>query len=564
MKKRFDLAVLIMAAIIGTNALAAETFTAFERKGYTEEKRTVFTDLEDFAWAEYDIYNLEKTGVINGVGGGRFAPGENVSREQIVKMFSEAADVMEECYGKWYTFSENTEFPEFKDVPQSRWSYTYIKENGWLLPYYPLDDGSFAYEPEEDATRQDIAFAALSLAQKYSDYGSTVDVSMFTDSDDISDPGSVAMAVELGFFKGYEDGSFRPMDGITRAEAAVVLCRVIRYVYSEVSEYEYRGTMLPWNAHEAFRDKTPVFTLSDDKKTISIKGIFTNGGTMLIGWTEDGNNMLQDVEEFQAEVGEEYSIDYKLPSYSGAAVDVSVVYRGEDTLIPGGEVTVMPGKNGEWTLYSHVYEWNKRFAQKKKPMKAAFLSEIDPEVKAMSDEITKGLTSDADKLKAIHDWVCDNIYYDMDNIQFYMYEGGIEAISPKSTLKNRKSVCSGYALFMKALLNAQDIPCFLVYGVTDDFITQDYLVADSNDIIQYYPNHAWNEVKINDEWVYIDATWDTLKRIENGEKKEGMIRYDYFAPTIEKLSYDHAMCYYVNDEGFEYTEEGYDSYFDID
>jgi len=45
--------------------------------------------------------------------------------------------------------------------------------------------------------------------------------------DDCSDIDAVRKAFALGFITGYEDGTFRPQNNMTRAEAAVVVTRFL-------------------------------------------------------------------------------------------------------------------------------------------------------------------------------------------------------------------------------------------------------------------------------------------------------------------------------------------------
>lgn len=53
----------------------------------------------------------------------------------------------------------------------------------------------------------------------------------FTDADQISDWAvpEVARAAAAGLVTGYPDGTFRPQAPVTRAEAAVLICRTMQY-----------------------------------------------------------------------------------------------------------------------------------------------------------------------------------------------------------------------------------------------------------------------------------------------------------------------------------------------
>ena len=57
----------------------------------------------------------------------------------------------------------------------------------------------------------------------------------FADTGDISDYAAEAVSAleSAGIIKGFEDGSFKPNEGITRAQAAVIISRLIDFFEQE-------------------------------------------------------------------------------------------------------------------------------------------------------------------------------------------------------------------------------------------------------------------------------------------------------------------------------------------
>lgn len=106
------------------------------------------------------------------------------------------------------------------------------------------------------------------------------------------------------------------------------------------------------------------------------------------------------------------------------------------------------------------------------------------------EQIALGSTEE-EKVKIIHDIICDNVDYNhgvlAGDSQISSEEEEIYFTqSAYSVFCTDLTVCAGYTQTFMWLCNAFDIGCF---GVTS-------------------PGHAWNKVKVNDNWYNLDATWD--------------------------------------------------------
>ncbi|MNZ42263.1 Transglutaminase-like superfamily protein [compost metagenome] len=105
-------------------------------------------------------------------------------------------------------------------------------------------------------------------------------------------------------------------------------------------------------------------------------------------------------------------------------------------------------------------------------------------------ELTQNKTSDAEKVKAIYDYIISNIKYDNQ-----LAEKSPTDYIPQidRTFVTQKDICYGYSALFAAMLRSVDIPTKLVMGNTDYVTTY----------------HAWNEVYLNGSWVIIDTTVDS-------------------------------------------------------
>lgn len=151
----------------------------------------------------------------------------------------------------------------------------------------------------------------------------------------------------------------------------------------------------------------------------------------------------------------------------------------------------------------------------------------------LSEEITGGISNDYEKVQAIHDWVAENIYYDKDFLNGKTKRSNIKSIE---VLNNKYAVCSGYSNLTNDLLAAAGIPSRQVLGyalgVTEDGGWDDVKQQSME------PNHVWNEVYVDEQWIIIDATWDSSNNYEAGKFTEGA--------GVSQLYFDVSMPFFSN------------------
>lgn len=176
-----------------------------------------FSDLGSVKWAEEAINNLVIKGVLSGKQPGLFYPEDNVTRVEFVKMLSEALN-----------FTNENSKCDFDDVDKDYWGYKYIASlysNGIISG---KSERNFA--PSDLITRQEISTvvyrAMLHTGQLF---GVSSVKNIFEDYDLVSDyaKNSVLYLSELNVISGYEDRTFRPQNNATRAEAAVIIQRML-------------------------------------------------------------------------------------------------------------------------------------------------------------------------------------------------------------------------------------------------------------------------------------------------------------------------------------------------
>lgn len=116
----------------------------------------------------------------------------------------------------------------FDDVSDSDWSYKYIRKAVELNIVYGVSDTMF--DKTSNITRQDMAvMCTRALSVIGNDISSDAELN-FTDKDNIASYAapSVAAMQAKGIISGYEDGSFLPQNNAARCEAAKIISELIK------------------------------------------------------------------------------------------------------------------------------------------------------------------------------------------------------------------------------------------------------------------------------------------------------------------------------------------------
>lgn len=135
------------------------------------------------------------------------------------------------------------------------------------------------------------------------------------------------------------------------------------------------------------------------------------------------------------------------------------------------------------------------------------------------------------KAVLLHDWICDNIYYDRDAQALETYG----ALSASEVLEQRRGVCEAIANLTCSLFLAADIPCVKVWGVAID--PEDDWETAGIDLSRV--NHTWNEYYVAGHWVPMDCTMDMGNWYENGEYHAASCTHTYIAPSQELFARTH-------------------------
>jgi tetratricopeptide (TPR) repeat protein len=117
-------------------------------------------------------------------------------------------------------------------------------------------------------------------------------------------------------------------------------------------------------------------------------------------------------------------------------------------------------------------------------------------VPELAKSLTETLTTDADKIRAIYRWICENIEYDVENLRY----GSAEAeTTPESVLDSRMAICEGYSKLFVAMCEVVHCEAVCITGWARSGLV--------NMAALKVPNHMWNAFKLDGSWYLADLTW---------------------------------------------------------
>ncbi len=182
---------------------------------YAQEPVLISTPMEnDYEghWAQATIEKWLNAGKISGDPDGSYRPDDYVTRAEFVRMANSIID-----------YNEKADIT-YKDIKANDWFYDFIRvaqKLGYISGY-----SSEAFGPNDNITREQAASIAARI-QYLDDYETGLE--NYTDMNKISEwaKGALGAASNAGFIKGYEDGSVKPLNFLTRAEALTMLDNIL-------------------------------------------------------------------------------------------------------------------------------------------------------------------------------------------------------------------------------------------------------------------------------------------------------------------------------------------------
>lgn len=181
----------------------------------------VFPDLDQH-WAQPVIEKLAKRSLLTGYPDGQFHPGKAISR-------AEFAVIIARTIPAYAVSSPSPHQPEFSDISAADWFHDDVLKLAMLGII--CGTGEDFFQPHKPVQRQEAAQMVLNWMclegwlLEHEDDGK----SAFTDEKDISNWAQKAVTLlnKQNILCGYPDSSFRPVQPLSRAEAALLVYKVM-------------------------------------------------------------------------------------------------------------------------------------------------------------------------------------------------------------------------------------------------------------------------------------------------------------------------------------------------
>jgi len=187
-----------------------------------------FPDVSRDMWAYEPIERWAGERVIVGYDDGTYKPNNLITR-------AEFCEIVVKIFGP----TKEADLSKYTDVSKNDWFYSSLAKAVQMGAIEPAS--TTRMKPNDYVTRQE-AVVILNAVLKFAPARKSA-VKEFEDYEEIADyaENDVEVFAERDYVIGYPDGTFRPAETITRAEAAQILQRIISLIITSKGGYDLTG-----------------------------------------------------------------------------------------------------------------------------------------------------------------------------------------------------------------------------------------------------------------------------------------------------------------------------------
>jgi hypothetical protein len=169
-----------------------------------------------------------------------------------------------------------------------------------------------------------------------------------------------------------------------------------------------------------------------------------------------------------------------------------------------------------------------------KALRASRGRPVAARVAALAGVITRNCRTEAERARALYDWVTSHISYDWQ--EWANIVAGADAYllphDPLSVIERGTTVCAGYAWLYNDLARSVGLDAAFIIGDV-----RGYRGTADDELVSPY-QHAWNSVEIDGTWYLMDATWGARQTGESDADYLARSAY-YFKTPANQMVFDH-------------------------
>lgn len=300
-------------------------------------------------WARDGIYKLSYMEIIKGYTDGTMKPDRTLTRAEFIVMLARAVNIpVSDSYNQYYA-----------DIDMNHWSFLYIQgaKEANLINIF----NESKLNPEKVITREEMAVIASAVVR---------DIPLTSPSKSFKDlnsryayTDSINIVSGLGIINGMPDGTFKPYAGASRAEAAVIIQRIldvkdaltngetqILEVFAE--DYE-KSIMTNPNQGTLDNEELMIYSINKESKQYALRS------KIIASFEQQNINISRSIEDLYANVTTlskylgEVSLSYKL-TYStedGVSRDYNVK-----------KILYLKKSEESWKVYNSTATYSRAYA----------------------------------------------------------------------------------------------------------------------------------------------------------------------------------------------------------
>ncbi|MDF2591594.1 MAG: ydhD1 [Clostridia bacterium] len=300
-------------------------------------------------WARDGMYKLSYMEILKGFTDGTMKPDRSLTRAEFIVMLARAINIpVTDTYNQFYA-----------DIDMNHWSFQYIQAAKAAGLINVFNESNL--NPDKVITREEMTVVASAVVR---DIPQTSPTRVFKDlNTNYQYIDNINIVTGLGIIKGMPDGTFKPYASASRAEASVIIQRILEVkdvlangeaqilqVFAE--DYE-KSIMTNPNQGTLNNEQLLIYSITKELKQNTLR-------SMIISSFEQQNiNLSRSIEDLYANVTTiskylgEVSLNYKLTYSTTDGVSRDYYVK---------KILYMKKSEGSWKVYNSTATYSRAYA----------------------------------------------------------------------------------------------------------------------------------------------------------------------------------------------------------